>query len=106
MKCEDISELLPELLSGALGRETEQEVLTHLARCGECRGDLAFWAQVSESVKAEAAHMPQELFEGVREELLGPRAATLIESFRITKRALGLAGSACKLAFSVAGINP
>jgi predicted anti-sigma-YlaC factor YlaD len=105
MNCETASELLPELLAGSLDRETELYVLNHLARCEGCRRELAFWAQVGEAVEDESASMPQELFEGVREKLFGARTATVFESFRLTGRALGLAGSACRLALSVAGIN-
>jgi len=105
MNCEEASELLPELLAGALGREAELDALTHLARCAGCRGELAFWAQVSMTAKSGADVLPEELFESVREKLFGARTATALESLRIAGRALWMAGSACRLAFSAAGIK-
>jgi anti-sigma factor RsiW len=100
MNCDSASELLPELLAGSLDRETELEVLSHLAHCAQCRVELAFWAQVSGAVKADAAEMPNGLLEDVRENLFSDRTKTLIESLRFTGRALGLAGSAFRLALS------
>jgi hypothetical protein len=105
MNCDRISEMLPGLLAGALGREAEQEVLSHLAWCGACRGELAFWARIAGAVKAEEASMPMELFGGIRRELFSGSAATVLESFKTTGKALGLAGSACRLALSMAGFN-
>jgi predicted anti-sigma-YlaC factor YlaD len=105
MNCEKVSELLPQLLAGALKGYEEQEALTHLSRCGECRGELAFWASVSGAVLAEKDEMPKELFREIREELMGPGASTVLESLRATRQALGLVGSAFRLAFSAAGMN-
>lgn len=103
MNCETVSELLPELLSGSLGREQELELLSHLASCPDCRSELAFWAQVAEAEQDDAEPMPNGLFRGIRDELFGAKATTVLETLRLTGRALGLAGSACRLAFSMAG---
>ena len=100
MNCESVAERLPELLAGALDRETEQDVLFHLAGCAECRQELAFWAQLRQAVREDAAEAPEGLIRDVRAGLFGPRVTSVLESFRQTGRALGLAGSACKLAFS------
>lgn len=105
MNCETVSGLLPELLAGALRGDGEQAVLHHLARCEGCRKELAFWARVSEAVRAEAPEMPEELFAGVREELLGPGTTGALECVKAAWNALGLAGSVCRLALSTAGIN-
>jgi predicted anti-sigma-YlaC factor YlaD len=105
MNCETASELLPELLSGSMGREAEMEVLSHLAQCAECRRELAFWAQVAEAAEteAESAEMSAGLFEEARENLFGARALSAVQGLRLAGRALGLAGSACKLALLVTG---
>lgn len=103
MNCETASGLLPELLAGALGREVEAELLRHLASCAQCRGDLAFWAQVAGAAEAEAGGDPGEWVDDVRARLFGPRAATLGESLRAVGRALGLAESVCRLAMSAVG---
>ena len=103
MNCEMVSERLPELLSGALDRQAEAETLAHLAACESCRRDLAFWAKIAEAAKAEAAEMPSEAFEQARENLFGPRTATLVETARIVGRALGLARSSVRLAMAAAG---
>jgi hypothetical protein len=105
MICEEASVLLPQLLAGTLNGDAEQEALHHLARCEGCRKELAFWAKVSKAVRAEAAEMPAELFDGILEELLGERPVAVLESLRLAGRALGLAGSACRLAFSAAGMS-
>lgn len=102
MNCESESELLPELLAGTLDRETETELLSHLARCADCRGELAFWAKIAEAAKAESAAMPESLREDVRESLFGERAKTLAESLRLVGRSLSLARSACRLALRAA----
>lgn len=106
MNCETASELLPELLSGKLGRETEMELLSHLAQCPECRGELAFWAQVAEAVDAEAveAAMPAGLYKDVRARLFGVGAMSTLDGVRQAVRALDLVRSACRLALSTAGL--
>lgn len=105
MNCEQVRELLPELLAGALDKKTEQETLEHLAWCEECRMELAFWAQVAEVAKTETEKMPDGLFAEIRETLAQDRPPTWLEGLRVTRRALGLVGSTCKLAFSMAGMN-
>jgi anti-sigma factor RsiW len=105
MNCEQAQEMLPELLTGALSPKAEQETLAHLACCEACRRELAFWAKAAEAVRAGAEEMPNELFKGIRQNLAEDRPLTLLETLQVTRRALGLAGSACRLAFSVAGLN-
>lgn len=106
MNCETVSELLPELLSGTLGREAEREILSHLAQCADCRRELAFWAQVAQAAQAgaESDAMPEALFEEVRENLFGGRTLTALESLKQAGRVLELARSVCGLALSAAGL--
>jgi hypothetical protein len=103
MNCETVSGYLPELLAGALGRETELEVLTHLARCEDCRKELAFWVQVAKVVLAETEPMPLGLFKGIRNEMFGIKTSSALDGLKLAGQALGLAGSACRLALSMAG---
>lgn len=105
MNCETASGRLPELLSGALDREYELETLTHLAQCSECRRELAFWARMRQASLDDTAEVPADAIENVRDSLFGPRAAMVLDSIRKTGRALGLAGSACRLAFTAAGLR-
>lgn len=105
MNCEQAQEMLPELLAGSLGRKAEQETLMHLAACAECRRDLAFWAQAAEAIRAETTTMPDGLFRDIRADLRQGRTLTLLETYKLTRGALGLAGSACKLVFAAAGIH-
>lgn len=103
MNCETVSERLPELLAGTLDRETEAQTLAHLATCAACRVDLALWAHVAAAVNAEAAVLPEDTVQSVRERLFGERPASLIGSMKHIGRTLGLVRSACRLALSVAG---
>lgn len=103
MSCDEASERLPGLLTGTLGREAEAETLAHLAACAACRSELAFWAQVAGAVNAMAAELPDEAVETVHESIFGTRTATLTESLRIVGRTLGIARSAFRLAFTMAG---
>lgn len=105
MSCEFASERLPELLAGALDRETELAVLSHLAQCESCRKELAFWAQVQQAVRQGADEVPASVIREVRAGLFGPGLRSMLDGFRTTGQALGLAGSACRLAFAVAVIK-
>ena len=104
MNCETAQEKLPELLTGALDRQTELETLTHLAGCEACRHELAFWAQVRQAALENEADADEDAIRGVRQELFGPGSLSVLESFRLAGRALGMAGSACKLALASMGI--
>jgi predicted anti-sigma-YlaC factor YlaD len=37
LTCEDLEALLPEMMDGQLGLETEEKAVTHLATCDSCR---------------------------------------------------------------------
>jgi hypothetical protein len=104
MNCEKTSDYLPQLLAGALGRDQEMEVLSHLAGCRQCREELAMWAQVADVMQSEAEAVPGRLTKQVRDELFGRKAASVMEGIRVTRQALNLTRSACRLAFATAGI--
>jgi anti-sigma factor RsiW len=103
LNCEDVSALLPELLGGNLKREQEAEALRHLAGCAHCREELAFWAKLSASMKAEADEMPVTLFGDVGERLGIRKQLTVQESIHILKSTFNLTNSVLRMALSVAG---
>ena len=105
MNCEMASERLPELLNGALDRETEMAVLGHLTQCERCRRELAFWARLQQAVRQGAEEEPGRAVGEVRAKLFGPGLASAWESISAAGRALNLAGSACRLAFAAAGVK-
>src|SRR5258708_33704358 len=47
MKCEQIEELLPDYLQGALAQDQVQLVESHMETCGQCREEAALWKQLS-----------------------------------------------------------
>ena len=105
MNCDMAQEKLPELLAGSLDRKTEQSVLAHLAACEECRRELAFWVQGQQAVLRGAEDAPGTVIREVRESLFGPGAASILDGILVTGRALGLAGSACRLALATMGVH-
>ncbi len=105
MNCDMVQEKLPELLAGVLDRQTELQVLAHLAGCEACRLELAFWAQVQQATTQGAEDAPNAVIREVRVNLFGPGVASMLDGFRITGRALGLAGSACRLALATIGVH-
>src|ERR1051325_2705538 len=47
MKCEQISELLPDYLQGSLGAEQRHTVEAHLEQCADCSEEAALWKKLS-----------------------------------------------------------
>ena len=47
MKCEQISELLPDYLQGRLSREQDQNVEAHLEQCADCSEEVVIWRKLS-----------------------------------------------------------
>jgi anti-sigma factor RsiW len=47
MKCEEITELLPDYLQENLPAEQRELIEQHLATCAECRDDVAIWNKLS-----------------------------------------------------------
>ena len=47
MKCEEISELLPDYLQGRLNSDQTAEVEKHLAGCAACGEEAAFWKKLA-----------------------------------------------------------
>jgi anti-sigma-K factor RskA len=47
MKCERISELLPDYLQGSLRSDEQQSVESHLAQCADCFEEVAIWKKLS-----------------------------------------------------------
>ncbi len=53
MSCRsELAELLPLYAAGTLGEEERRAVAAHLAACGDCRAELAFWQEVGGAVVA------------------------------------------------------
>lgn len=102
MDCQWIAQQLPELLQGTLDRQTEQRVLAHLAQCEDCRRELAFWAQVSQVMQAQAQKLPWETSDAVAERLGLRTQPTLRETLSTVQGALRLTGSAVRLALTLA----
>lgn len=63
MKCEEIGELLPDFLCGALGPEQKQTVEDHLKGCAECRDEVAVWEKLSLLPAAEPGPDARDRFE-------------------------------------------
>jgi len=47
MKCEQISELLPDYLQGSLSAEQRHAVEAHLEQCADCSEEAALWKKLS-----------------------------------------------------------
>ena len=47
MKCEQISELLPDYLQGSLGHDQQRTVEAHLEQCADCSEEVAVWKKLS-----------------------------------------------------------
>ena len=47
MKCEQISELLPDYLQGSLSAEQRHTVEAHLEQCADCCEEAALWKKLS-----------------------------------------------------------
>jgi anti-sigma factor RsiW len=47
MKCEQISELLPEYLQGSLSPDQHHNIEAHLERCVDCSEEAALWKKLS-----------------------------------------------------------
>lgn len=98
MTCDEASILLPELLGGALDRETEAETLIHLAGCPQCREELAFWAGVAAAAADLAPEMPAslrrqtaaDLRREIRESSLGETLDILRDAALLTRKTLKL----------------
>jgi hypothetical protein len=105
MNHEEIQEELPQLIAGTLSPEKEQAVLQHLAQCGECRRELAFWAQVSVQVKSELPAVPKEALQDVKTALFhgGKHRIGLFERLEKLGEVLQVTGEACRLAVSLGG---
>ena len=100
MDCERISAMLPELLGSKLDRTNEMETLSHLAHCAQCRKELAFWARLSDTVKADAADMPPKLFDEVSGRLAINQKRTLRECMEITRSTLGITATVLRMVLS------
>src|SRR5690348_5192997 len=47
MKCEQISELLPDYLQGSLSPDQHRSVEAHLPQCADCSEEVAVWRKLS-----------------------------------------------------------
>ena len=80
MKCEEISELMPDLASGLM--EATPEVGGHLAGCGACAGKLAEFKQTMALLDEWQAQEPSPYFDvrlqaRLREEMAKPQVGWL-----------------------------
>jgi hypothetical protein len=49
MNCGKMTDMMPMLLNGSLGKAEEKAALEHLMECESCRRELAFWTQVADA---------------------------------------------------------
>ena len=59
--CRDISELLPEYISGRTSKEQDMDIIRHIASCPECRADLILWITAERSLKQTEEESPAEI---------------------------------------------
>ena len=65
MKCEQISELLPDYLQGRLSREQDQNVEAHLDQCAECSEEVVIWRKLSLLPVNQPSHESRARFEAM-----------------------------------------
>jgi putative zinc finger protein len=65
MKCEQISELLPDYLQGGLGPEQHRTVEAHLAECADCSEEVAVWRKLSLLPVEQPSPMSRVRFEAM-----------------------------------------
>jgi len=79
-RCNEVRELIPWYIAGALAKEEERSVAEHLSQCAECRDDLVTTMQLRLDVRAiveEAPAAPARLRDDVAKQTLGRRLARL-----------------------------
>jgi anti-sigma-K factor RskA len=65
MKCEQISELLPDYLQGSLRLEQHRSVEAHLAECADCSEEVAVWRKLSLLPVEQPSPMSRVRFEAM-----------------------------------------
>lgn len=65
MKCEQISELLPDYLQGSLSPDQHRFVEAHLAECADCSEEVAVWRKLSLLPVEQPSPMSRVRFEAM-----------------------------------------
>lgn len=65
MKCEQISELLPDYLQGSLSADQHRAVETHLDECADCSEEVAVWRKLSLLPVEQPSPMSRVRFEAM-----------------------------------------
>lgn len=65
MKCEQISELLPDYLQGSLSPDQHRTVEAHLAECADCSEEVAVWRKLSLLPVEQPSPMSRVRFEAM-----------------------------------------
>lgn len=75
MRCEDVRDLMSEHIDGVLDAAGERQLSEHLARCDDCRQDLALLRETVSMVQdLEVVEPPADLLEKVRARIEDERA--------------------------------
>src|SRR5947207_4144096 len=65
MKCEQISELLPDYLQGGLSPDQHRTVEAHLQQCADCSEEVAVWRKLSLLPVEQPSPMSRVRFEAM-----------------------------------------
>ena len=65
MKCEQISELLPDYLQGSLSPDQHRTVEAHLKECADCSEEVAVWRKLSLLPVEQPSRMSRVRFEAM-----------------------------------------
>jgi anti-sigma-K factor RskA len=74
MKCEQISELLPDYLQGSLSPDQHRTVEAHLQQCADCSEEVAVWRRLSLLPVEQPSPMSRVRFEAMLEAYLAGRS--------------------------------
>ena len=74
MKCEQISELLPDYLQGSLSPDQHRSVEAHLQQCADCSEEVAVWRKLSLLPVEQPSPMSRVRFEAMLQAYLAGRS--------------------------------
>ncbi len=86
MKCEKMTEYIPQLINGTINHTAEKEVLNHLMECEECRAELAFWTQIADAAPNYEKEFSSETKKSIYTKLAGIKLSAyelVKDSFKI-----------------------
>src|SRR5690349_3150727 len=73
MKCEQISELLPDYLQGSLSPDQHRTVEAHLQQCADCSEEVVVWRKLSRLPVEQPSPMSRVRFEAMLQAYLAGR---------------------------------